>query len=202
MEFISNAEQGNQACIDIFFKACNDLTGGRFSQIYQRNNPLFVNTGNIRIGGYYEDVGGKSDLRKVDRLCVLNHNEADLSVVYKYDEATLNTQLDRNVRLTVQSSIAQDVTSNSAKITSLIKRITFSSYMLNVLNQAMIEAGVPVQINGPMSPDMFGGNRSTASWVQASGLVGQQIGRGPIGGGTGSNFGYSINSGTTGRNWG
>lgn len=201
LEFIFLAEMGKIECINMIFKACDTLTNNIFGQRYDRTKPMFVNVGNVRIGGYYEDVGGKSDIRKVDRLRVLNHNEADLSVVWKYDEATLNTSLDRNVRLTVQSSITQDATANSAKVTSLIDRITFSTYFLSTFNQCMIEAGVQWQINGPMSPDLFGGNRSTASWVATSGLPAQNVGRGAMGGGNGNSIGYSIGNGSVGRSW-
>ena len=170
LDVFRSASEGNQDAYQAILAAANQLTNGNFEQVFssvQGSRQIFPEQGNIVYLGYYEDTEGRMrDIRDIDHLAVLNaFGETDMSVVRKWSDSFLQTNVSLVQRLSDRKNIIMALTNNRAVITGIAERVTFSTAFLESLSKAAEIAGLRVKTNTPTSGLGTHTERGVASFV-------------------------------------
>ncbi len=153
--------------------ACDMLTNGHFSKIYQ--GPVVMDDNNrLHTGWYADNKGEKVDLRNVDHLCVLNMlGEKDPAAARDWSDTFAQNQYPIEQRLQVRRRILSAVL-RDVHITGYAQRITFYGEFLKGLAQALAAAGLQIRLQNPYQ-DMTGQPRASASWLDQGAITGPNM---------------------------
>jgi hypothetical protein len=142
------AATGVPSAIDAVIRHADQLTGGRFSEIWEGGAIATYNNVIVPMG-YYEDKDGVlRDLRTYDYLAMLNKwGETDINLVQKFSEAFDKINEDPYYRLSVLKDLLVNTIGSSVNVTSFAHRIDWDPTFLTTLVTAIANAGFIVESN-------------------------------------------------------
>lgn len=137
------AASGTPRAIEVIFEAANNLTGNRFSAIYQGGPILHDDKMRIPMG-YYRKGEVYRDIRDVDYLAVLNAcgPSGNLDPVVRYSELMENTAIPMDQRTSELLDIIRDTVGSSVRVTGYARRYTFNPNFLLAIMEGLSQAGL------------------------------------------------------------
>lgn len=141
------AASGDINARNVIIAAADNLTGNRFSQIFDNSQALTHDEQvRVQLGYYYDEEGVQRDIRDIDYLAILNYvgsNEPQAIVNWsdtfdQKDVPAAKRAYDRQVLLA-------HLTSDRFELKGYADRITFTSAFLTALSSAVVQAGLVVR---------------------------------------------------------
>lgn len=142
------AANGIATAYEAIIQAANNLTNGRFAQIWAPGTPIAQDDNNrIHLGYYVDGAGKRCDVRDLDYLAMLNLlGEKDLPKFHEWTETFENTQIPLEIRLQTRAQIIKALVPD-VKIKGFARRITFTADFIAALEQAIQSAGLVIRPN-------------------------------------------------------
>jgi hypothetical protein len=161
------AANGKQGAIDSIVATADDLTNGLFSKRYNPSMPMFVDVGNqVHLGYYNDSAGQRRDIRDIDYLAVANLvGETSPNLIRDWSDTFVQGQYPMDQRLDARKKMIMSFTRESAEFTGFADRVTFSGEFLTTLSRCIQESNMRVQINTPLSGDLFNNARAAANFI-------------------------------------
>jgi hypothetical protein len=135
------AAGGNPNAVAAITQACDNLTGGVYSQKvaqYGGNFPMFIDTGNRIHNGYYVNEAGElRDIRDIDMLAVANVlGKTNPQALVDYADSYVASTGQAAVRMSKRLAIIDDVLQGRQVITGFSGRYIIGPKWLQVISEA------------------------------------------------------------------
>lgn len=183
------AAQGNHDAAEYIIVSANNLTGGRFSRIFDPNAPVVVNDNNrVHLGTFTDKDGRTRDIREIDYLTVLSqHGGQDLRAVQEWESTYNDSSAPIEMRLDTRMRYLREM-AGGLRVTGFAERLTFSAAFMAALTQAVAEAGLAIEADGLQT--MYGQNIQVGNSAIAAQALGGNVGFYSAGGGQSINGPY------------
>jgi len=195
------AAVGNPKASNAIIKACDNLTNGQFSNIYQGGRPLTNEVIRVHLGYYEDEKGQQRDIRDLDYVAILNlFGGRDMAVVEQFSNTYDRTDIPEEIRLSERANIIRNALGETVRITGYARRITFDPKFMEALSSAITAAGLTVRPEGifsnnagvvrgnPNSANLGVGMGAADAYFKTAGSGFQGHSQGNYGSRMGSNF--------------
>ena len=167
LSMFAAAAKGNTSAQKMIFESAQDLTNCEFQKYFTLGDQMFVDVDNrVHLGHWIDRSGMKRDIREIDYLAVANLiGGRDPVRCRAWSDTWTRDDYPLIQRLAERKKIITALTSDSAVITGLANRVTFSAKLMDALTQGCRDAGLVVRINTPLSSADFNTNRGVARFA-------------------------------------
>lgn len=167
LSVFAGAANGNVTAQNIIMDAANELTNGGFGKYFQSNSPMFVDQNNrVHLGTWRDRHGNLRDLRDIDHIAVCNlAGERSPTTIRDYSDTYLRTQYPLPLRMAARKRFIQAFTNETAVITGMAQRVTFSAPFMDALNKGIRDTGLQVRVSTPLTGSDFNNQRGVASFA-------------------------------------
>lgn len=162
------AAEGQQAAYNLIYDSANRLTNGFLEKHFPKGAKMFVEEMNrVHLGTWTDRNGKVCDIRDIDYLAVCNlAGDRNPTVIRDFSDTFYRTQYPLDLRLHSRRKIIQNLTNETANFTGFAKRVTFSASFMEALNKAILETGLAVRVNSPMTGNDFSAQRGVGTFTQ------------------------------------
>lgn len=177
LSVFSAAAMNRPHAYETIIKAANDLTSGAFSQFFKHGEPIFKNSDvQVFLGHWTDNNHRLRDIREIDYTAVANlMGERNPSAMRDWSDTFWRTDVPAIERMAQRREMIMAMTNQSAEITGIADRLTFSDQFLMALRNATQATGVPVRVNAGQSANEFNNQRGYASFA-----AGAMVPTGPV----------------------
>jgi len=167
LSFMSAVASRNEEAYNMFITACNNLTNGRFGELFARNSPIFTSMSETILNGYWEDdQGRRRDIREFDYTAVANIvGTKNPTMIRDWTDTFLAVDRPQEIRLATRMNMINVMSNNTAVFTGRSTRHMFHSALMNALVTSIRDAGLPVTVHTPASGQDYMASRPTANYA-------------------------------------
>jgi hypothetical protein len=149
----------------------NTLTNGNWEKYFPLGKQMFLDCNNIQLDGVYNDVDGKTrPISEIDRIAVCSIFRDNPMQIRHWADTFLDQNIQIEHRLAARQRILKEALP-TVEITGLIDRVTFNGDVWTAYDRAMIDCGVPFDIQSNYSSEDLGAPRLGPAWA-AQAVVG------------------------------
>lgn len=142
------AANGNAEAQRAIIEAANNLTNGRFAQLWNGGDIAQDDQNRIHLGTYADTQGRKRDIRDLGYLGMLNLiGEKDKPAFDEYISTFERTDQPLELRMSTRAKILNAVTRQQFVLKGYARRITFTSAFIGTLDAAIQAAGLVIRPN-------------------------------------------------------
>lgn len=142
------AANGNSVAYTAIVEACNNLTDGKFSLMWNNGAIAEDDQNRIHLGTYVDTAGRKRDIRDLGYLGMLNLiGEKDKPAFDEYIATFEQTQMPQEMRMATRAKILNAVTRGQFVLKGYARRITFTNAFIATLDAAVQQAGLQIRPN-------------------------------------------------------
>lgn len=132
---------------------------------------MFLDCNNIQLDGVYNDLDGKTrPISEIDRIAVCSIFRDNPMQIRHWADTFLDQNIQIEHRLAARQRILKEALP-TVEITGLIDRVTFNGDVWTAYDRAMIDCGVPFDIQSNYSSEDLGAPRLGPAWA-AQAVVG------------------------------
>lgn len=142
------AANGNREATAQLIQSADNLTMGKFSEIYSGEPVAFEENNRIHLGYWVDtETGHKRDLREIDYLALANQMgpKGDMSIVRDFADTYDRTDVPIELRLEKRERIYQAIFGSNFKIKGYARRVTFNPHFIEALQASCEAAGLIVR---------------------------------------------------------
>lgn len=171
------AMRGSRAAYTALYNAANSLTNGAFARHFQQGEAMFVDMGNrIHLGSWYDRRQQKRDIRDFDNLANMNlQGESNPQAIRDFSDTWHRVDFPLPQRLAARKRQIIALSGETAKVTGMATRVTFSPKFAEALRLGINETEMPVRVTSQMSANDFNNNRGVADWAVNGGMYANSV---------------------------
>ena len=174
LSVFSAAMNGDNGARMLIINSINKLTNGQFVNYFKQNDPLFITRNPydyIHMGYYKNHLGVKADLRHIDYLAMLNlKGIRDPQAIRNWSDTFTLVDVDWEIRLSDRLKLIQEATSETAVITGIAQRVTFSTQILTAIEDSVRASGVSLSVNNNSGDGEFLRQRGVATYATSGAI--------------------------------
>jgi hypothetical protein len=149
----------------------NCLTNGNWEKHFPLGKQMFVDTNNIQLEGNYTDTDGQvRPISEIDHVAICSIFQDNPMQIRFWSDTFLDQNVQIEQRLAVRRKMLKEAIP-TAEVTGLIDRVTFDGPVWVAYDKAMLECGVPFDLQSNYTSQDLGAPRLGPAWA-ASAVVG------------------------------
>ena len=149
----------------------NCLTNGNWEKHFPLGRQMFVDTNNIQLEGNYTDTDGQvRPISEIDHVAICSIFQDNPMQIRFWSDTFLDQNVQIEHRLAVRRKMLKEAIP-TAEVTGLIDRVTFDGPVWLAYDKAMLECGVPFDLQSNYTSQDLGAPRLGPAWA-ASAVVG------------------------------
>jgi hypothetical protein len=168
LDVLTRAAQGDPRSIDLVRAACDELTGGAFSNHF-KSGSIFVSNGRepeYTHQGYFTDSNGVlRDIAELDYLTLVGMAPTDKTLGRRYAETVRRDELPSSMRMAARKNLITEVCGAQITITDHDRVATFTNDLIWSLMKSLEETRVARQVNATNPFADYVGELQAPTWL-------------------------------------